>query len=112
PFENKEDFEANFPADYIVEYVGQTRAWFYTMHVISNALFESESFRNVIATGVMAGTDGRKMSKSYGNYPDPKSVLEKYGAEPLRMYFMSSPIMVGEDMNISEESIKEQLKSF
>lgn len=112
PFQNKEDFEANFPADYIVEYIGQTRAWFYVMHVISNALFGSESFKNVITTGVMAGTDGRKMSKSYGNYPDPKKVLETYGAEAMRMYFMSSPIMVGENMNVSEEGMKEQLKSF
>ncbi|MBN1331502.1 class I tRNA ligase family protein [Candidatus Dojkabacteria bacterium] len=112
PFENKEDFEANYPADYIVEYVGQTRAWFYTMHVISTGLFNSESFKNVIGTGVMAGTDGRKMSKTYGNYPDPKGVLETYGAEAMRMYFMGSSIMVGEDMNISEDEFKEQVKAF
>lgn len=112
PFENKEDFENNYPADFVVEYIAQTRAWFYTMHVLSNALFESESFKNVITTGVIFGTDGRKMSKSYGNYPDPKYVLEKYGAEPLRMYLMSSKVMIGEDINFDENTIKDQLKSF
>jgi len=112
PFENKKDFEANYPADFIVEYIGQTRAWFYVMHVLSNALFDTESFKNVVTTGVIFGTDGRKMSKSYGNYPDPKKILETYGAEPLRMYLMSSPIMVGEDLNIDEQGLKDQLKSF
>ena len=112
PFENKVDFEANYPADFIVEYIGQTRAWFYVMHVLSNALFGKESFKNVITTGIMFGTDGRKMSKSYGNYPDPKKVLTTYGAEAMRLYFMSSPIMVGQDMNVDEKGLKEQLKSF
>ncbi|HLD03703.1 MAG TPA: class I tRNA ligase family protein, partial [Candidatus Dojkabacteria bacterium] len=112
PFENKEVFEANYPADFIVEYIAQTRAWFYVMHVISTSLFNKPSFKNVVTTGVIFGTDGRKMSKSYGNYPDPKEILEKYGAEPLRMYFMGSKIMVGEDINFDEEGLREQLKSF
>ena len=112
PFENKKEFEENYPADFIVEYIAQTRAWFYVMHVISTALFNKNSFKNVITTGVIFGTDGRKMSKSYGNYPDPKEILNKYGAEPLRMYFMTSRIMLGEDINFSEEGLKEQLKSF
>jgi len=111
PFENKADFEANYPADYVVEYIAQTRAWFYVMHVISSALFDKPSFKNVVTTGVIFGTDGRKMSKSYGNYPDPKDTILKYGAEPLRLYLMGSKIMVGEDINFDEEGLKEQLKT-
>lgn len=111
PFENKEEFEANYPADFVVEYVAQTRAWFYVMHVISSALFDTNSFKNVITTGVMAGTDGRKMSKSYGNYPDPKATIEKYGADPIRLYFMGSRLMTAEDVSFNEESIKDQIKT-
>jgi isoleucyl-tRNA synthetase len=112
PFENKQTLEENYPADFIVEYIAQTRAWFYVMHVISTALLNQPSFKNVITTGVIFGTDGRKMSKSYGNYPDPRDVLESYGAETLRMYLMGSKIMVGEDMNFDEEALKEQYKTF
>lgn len=112
PFENKEQFEQNYPADFIVEYIAQTRAWFYVMHVISSALFKRPAFKNVVTTGVIFGTDGRKMSKSYGNYPDPKGVLEKYGGEALRLYLMGSKIMIGEDVRINEEEIKDQLKTF
>lgn len=112
PFENKKIFEENYPADFIVEYIAQTRAWFYVMHVVSTALLNQPSFKNVVTTGVMSGNDGRKMSKSYGNYPDPRETLEKYGAEPLRLYFMSSRIMLGEDMNFDEEGLKEQVKTF
>jgi len=79
PFENKQSMEASFPADFIVEYVGQIRAWFYVMHVVGVALFDKPSFTNVITTGTIYGTDGRKMSKSYGNYPDPRETLKKYG---------------------------------
>lgn len=110
PFENKDVFKKTFPADYIVEYTGQLRAWFYYMHVISNALMNENSFKNVVVTGVMAGTDGRKMSKSYGNYPDPKKTLEKYGADALRMYLMTSPIMLGEDVIFDEVILKDQVK--
>lgn len=112
PFENKQTLEDNYPADFIVEYIAQTRAWFYVMHVVSTALLNQPSFKNVVTTGVMSGNDGRKMSKSYGNYPDPRETLEKYGAEPLRLYFMGSRIMVGEDMNFDEEALKEQVKTF
>ncbi len=112
PFEDKKDFEENFPADFIIEYIAQTRAWFYVMHVIGTALMGSNSFKNVVTTGVMAGTDGRKMSKSYGNYPDPKIILEKYGAEPLRLYLMGAPIMVGEDINLDEEGLRVQVRDF
>jgi len=111
PFEHKEEFEANYPADFVVEYIAQTRAWFYVMHVMSTALFNKHSFKNIITTGVMAGSDGRKMSKSYGNYPDPKATILKYGAEPLRLYLMGSRIMVGEDINFEEEGLKDQVKT-
>ncbi|MBU4351012.1 isoleucine--tRNA ligase [Candidatus Parcubacteria bacterium] len=110
PFENKEDFEKSFPADYISEYTGQVRAWFYVLHVLGVALFDSNCFKNVVVSGVIMGTDGRKMSKSFHNYPDPKGVLEKYGGDALRLYLMGSPTMSGQDMNISEEGIKEQVK--
>lgn len=107
PFENKEVFENHFPSDFIIEYTGQLRGWFYALHVLSTALRNSHAFKNVAVTGVLAGNDGRKMSKSYGNYPDPKETIEKYGGESIRLYFMSSKIMQGEDTAISEEEIKE-----
>jgi isoleucyl-tRNA synthetase len=107
PFEKKEDWKNLFPADFIVEYTGQLRGWFYYLHVLGNSLFDSVAFKNVVVTGVLAGTDGRKMSKSYGNYPDPKMVLEKYGADVLRFYFMSSTIMAGDDMSMSEDEISQ-----
>ncbi len=110
PFENKEDFEKSFPADYISEYTGQVRAWFYVLHVLAVALFDSNCFKNVIVSGVIMGIDGRKMSKTFHNYPDPKGVLEKYGGDALRLYLMGSPTMSGQDMNISEEGVKEQVK--
>lgn len=111
PFENKKILEENYPADFIVEYIAQTRAWFYVMHVISTALLNKPSFKNVVTTGVISGTDGRKMSKSYGNYPDPKITLEKFGAEPLRLYFMGSKVMTGEDINFDEQALTEQIKT-
>ena len=93
PFENKEYFDKTFPTDFIVEYLGQVRGWFYTLHVISTALKDSNSFKNVITTGTIMGTDGRKMSKLFKNYPDPKTTIEKYGAEALRLYLMGSKIL-------------------
>lgn len=112
PFEDKHDFEANFPADFVIEYIAQTRAWFYVMHVLGTALFDKEPFKNVVTTGVIFGTDGRKMSKSYGNYPDPRLTLEKYGAEPLRLYLMGAPVMVGEDIALDEEALRVQTRDF
>jgi len=105
PFERKKYFNKNFPADFIIEYTGQLRGWFYYLHVLSNSLFNSECFKNVVVTGVLAGEDGKKMSKLYGNYPDPKETLEKYGGDALRMYFLSSPVITGGDLNISEKGI-------
>ena len=110
PFERKEDFSKIFPADFITEYTGQLRGWFYYLHVLSNGLFDSEAFKNVVVTGVLWGNDGRKMSKSYGNYPDPKETIEKYGGDALRMYFLASPVISGGDMNISEKDIKDSLR--
>ena len=110
PFENKVKFEAHFPGDYIVEYIPQVRAWFYVMHVLSTALFGTKSFNNVVCTGTLAGNDGRKMSKTYGNYADPKAVLETVGGDALRLYLMGSPLMVGENANFDEEDLKNKLK--
>jgi len=119
PFENKAAFEQAFPADYIIEYVGQVRAWFNVLLRVSTMVITEENeflstkptFKNVICTGVLAGNDGRKMSKSFGNYPDPKDVLNKIGGEALRLYLMGSPIMVGGDMNWSDELLNEQVKT-
>lgn len=110
PFDNTELFEGSRPADFIVEYTPQVRAWFNVLHRISTILFDDIAFKTAISHGTIAGTDGRKMSKSYGNYPDPKQVLEKYGGDALRLYFMASPVMRGEDMNFSEEGVAENYK--
>jgi len=105
--ERLEDF---FPPDFVAEYTGQIRAWFYVMHVIGAALYKSPAFKNVAVEGVILGTDGRKMSKNYGNYPDPKELLQKYGGDALRLYLLSSPVMHAEDILISEESYRNQVK--
>jgi isoleucyl-tRNA synthetase len=110
PFEKKDDWKELYPADFITEYTGQLRGWFYYLHVLMNCLFDSIAFKNVVVTGVLFGTDGRKMSKSYGNYPDPRAVIEKYGADALRYYFMASPIMLGDDMSLSERDIQDALR--
>ncbi|MBI3954565.1 isoleucine--tRNA ligase [Candidatus Collierbacteria bacterium] len=111
PFENQTEFKASFPADFITEYTGQLRAWFYVMHVVSNGLFQTHSFKNCLVTGVILGTDGRKMSKNFGNYPDPRDYIKKYGADALRLYLMGSPIVSGKDISISETDWQEQLKT-
>jgi isoleucyl-tRNA synthetase len=106
PYENNEKFEATFPGDYIVEYIGQVRAWFYVTHVLSTALFGSNGFKNVVSTGVLAGNDGRKMSKTYGNYTDPKQIIETIGGDALRLYLMASPLMVGENANFDDNELR------
>ncbi|MDP3994435.1 MAG: isoleucine--tRNA ligase [bacterium] len=111
PFEKNIKPEDFFPPDFIVEYTGQIRAWFYVLHVISTAIFDSNAYKNVVVTGVILGTDGRKMSKNYGNYPDPKEMLLKYGGDALRLYLMGSPVMNGEDILISEEQYKDQVRN-
>lgn len=110
PFAKEEDLGSFFPPDFIVEYTGQIRAWFYVLHVIGAALYESPSFKDVLVTGVVLGTDGRKMSKNYGNYPDPKKLMQEYGGDALRLYLMGSPVMKGEDMKISEEAYRSEVK--
>jgi len=107
PFENQEDFDQKFPTDFISEYVGQTRAWFSVLHTMAVALFGKPAFKNVVTTGVIAGEDGKKMSKSLGNYADPAEVLEKYSGDALRLYLMSSPIMEGDNINFSREKVEE-----
>ncbi|MEK7497678.1 MAG: isoleucine--tRNA ligase [Patescibacteria group bacterium] len=111
PFEKGVELSDFFPPDFIAEYTGQIRAWFYVLHVIAAALYKSPAFKNVVVEGVILGTDGRKMSKNYGNYPDPKEMLQKYGGDALRLYLMGSPIMKGEDILISEEQYRNQIKS-
>lgn len=116
PFEkNQPDLESFFPPDFIGEYTGQIRAWFYVLHVIANALSprtdgENMLSRNVIVEGVILGTDGRKMSKNFKNYPDPKEMLQRYGGDALRLYLLGSPVMHGEDILISEENYRNQVK--
>lgn len=105
PFENKEKFEANFPGDFIVEYIGQVRAWFYYMHAMSVALFGENSFKNVIVTGNVAGNDGRKMSKSYGNYTDPNELMDKFSADSLRFLLLQSPLLNGEDFALQDKEV-------
>ncbi len=107
PFENKELFEATHPAQFIAEYIAQTRAWFYTLHVMSVGLFEKNTFENAVTTGTILAEDGTKMSKSKKNYPDPSLVFEKYGVDALRFYLMSSVVMKAENLNFSEEQVKE-----
>lgn len=105
PFENVEKFEANYPGDYIVEYVGQVRAWFYYVHAVNVALFDKYAFKHVNVTGTLAGNDGRKMSKSYGNYTDPNELMDMYSADALRFLLMSSPIMNGEDFALLDKDV-------
>lgn len=105
PFENKAKFEANFPGDFIVEYIGQVRAWFYYMHSMSVALFGENSFKNVIVTGNVAGNDGRKMSKSYGNYTDPNELMDKFSADSLRFLLLQSPLLNGEDFALQDKEV-------
>jgi len=112
PFENKEKFEKSFPTDFISEYIAQTRAWFYVMHVMAVGVFGKKAYKNVLTTGVIAGEDGRKMSKSFGNFTDPNEVLEKYSADALRFYFLSSPLLNAQNLNFSTEAIQDIQRRF
>ncbi len=107
PFENKEKFEANYPADFIVEYVGQVRAWFYYVHAVNTALFGECAYKNVITTGTLAGNDGRKMSKSLGNYTDPNVLMDQYSADALRFVMLSSPVLAGEDFALIDKDVSD-----
>ncbi len=115
PFNTAEKIEEFYPPDFIGEYTGQIRAWFSILHIIANALDLRKDglnilAKNVLVEGVVLGTDGRKMSKNYGNYPDPKEMIEKYGGDALRLYLMGSPVMNGEDMLIAEDPYRNQVR--
>ncbi len=111
--EKQQEYLSNFfPPDFITEYTGQIRAWFYVLHVIAAAIYGKPAFKNVLVNGVILGTDGRKMSKNYKNYPDPKEVIEKYGGDALRLYLLGSPITKAEDICISEQEYRDQLRKF
>jgi isoleucyl-tRNA synthetase len=107
PFENQQKFEQNFPGDFIAEYVGQVRAWFYYLHALSVGLFGQNSFKNVIVTGTIAGNDGRKMSKNYGNYTDPNELMDEYSADALRFLLLSSPLLNGEDYSLIDKDVSD-----
>lgn len=107
PFENVEKFEANFPGDFIVEYISQVRAWFYYTHAVSVALFGKNAFKNVIVTGTLAGNDGRKMSKSFGNFTDPTELMDKYSADSWRLLLLSSPVLNGEDFSLQDKDVSD-----
>jgi isoleucyl-tRNA synthetase len=110
PFENKDWFEHHYPGDFIVEYIGQTRGWFYTMHVLATALFDRPAFRNCLSHGVLLGEDGRKMSKSLRNYPDVYRVFDSYGSDAMRWMLMSSPVLRGGDMPVTETGIRDSVR--
>lgn len=119
PFENKEKFEQNYPADFIVEYVGQVRAWFYYVHAVNTTLAEigafgeaakngpKNAYKNVITTGTLAGNDGRKMSKSLGNFTDPNILMDSYSADALRFLLLSSPVLSGEDFALLDKDVSD-----
>lgn len=110
PFENKDWFEHHYPGDFIVEYIGQTRGWFYTMHVLATALFDRPAFRNCLSHGILQGADGRKMSKSLRNYPDVYEVFDSYGSDAMRWMLMSSPVLRGGDMPVTETAIRDSVR--
>ena len=110
PFENQEWFEQHNPGDFIVEYIGQTRGWFYTLHVLATALFDRPAFSTCVSHGIVLGADGQKMSKSLRNYPDPMGVFDNYGADAMRWYLLSSSILRGSDFAVTEEGIRDTVR--
>ena len=110
PFENQEWFDSHSPADFIVEYIGQTRGWFYTLHTLSTALFDRPAFSNVISHGIVLGNDGQKMSKSLRNYPDVSEVFERDGADAMRWFLMSSSVIRGGNLMVTEEGIRDGVR--
>ena len=107
PFENKEKFEQALPGDFIVEYIGQVRAWFYYVHAVGVGLWGKNSYKNVITTGTIAGNDGRKMSKSYGNYTDPNELMDQFSADALRFLLLQSPLLNGEDFALQDKDVQD-----
>lgn len=112
PFENEDWFATHSPADFIVEYIGQTRGWFYLLHVLSTALFDRPAFTNVISHGIVLGSDGQKMSKSRRNYPDVNEVFDRDGADAMRWFLMSSPVIRGGNLIVTEEGIRGGVREF
>jgi isoleucyl-tRNA synthetase len=110
PFENREWFDSHYPGDFIVEYIGQTRGWFYTLHVLATALFDRPSFRSCVSHGIVLGNDGRKMSKSLRNYPDVNEVFDSYGSDAMRWFLMASPILRGGNLVVTEQGIREGVR--
>ena len=110
PFENKEEFEKKFPADFIAEGLDQTRGWFYTLTVLSSALFEKSAFKACVVSGLVLAKDGKKMSKSLRNYTDPNEVVDSFGADALRLFLVNSSVVKAEDLKYSDEGIKDVLK--
>jgi len=110
PFENTDWFEHHFPGDFIVEYIGQTRGWFYTLHILSTALFDRPAFSSCLSHGIVLGSDGQKMSKSLRNYPDVSEVFDRDGADAMRWFLMSSPILRGGNLVVTEEGIREGVR--
>ena len=110
PFENREEHDARQPADFIVEYSGQTRGWFYVQHVLSTALFDRVAYKKVVAHGIVLGSDGQKMSKSKGNYPNVNEVFDRDGSDAMRWFLMSSPILRGGNLIVTEQGIREGVR--
>ncbi|MBB5632318.1 isoleucyl-tRNA synthetase [Cryobacterium mesophilum] len=112
PFENEDWFASHSPADFIVEYIGQTRGWFYVMHVLSTAIFDRPAFTNVLSHGIVLGSDGQKMSKSLRNYPDVSEVFDRDGADAMRWFLMSSSVIRGGNISVTEEAIRSGVREF
>jgi len=110
PFENRDWFEHHYPGDFIVEYIGQTRGWFYTLHVLATAIFDRPAFRNVLCHGIVLGDDGRKASKSLRNFPDPAQMWDVYGSDAVRWSLMSSSILRGGNLVVTEEGIRDGVR--
>lgn len=110
PFENADWFTHHFPADFIVEYIGQTRGWFYTLHILATGIFDKPAFENCISHGIVLGSDGNKMSKSLRNYPDVREVFDRDGADAMRWFLMSSPILRGGNLVVTEQGIRDSVR--
>jgi isoleucyl-tRNA synthetase len=110
PFENRDWFDSHYPGDFIVEYIGQTRGWFYTLHVLATALFDRPSFRSCVSHGIVLGNDGRKMSKSLRNYPDVNEVFDTYGSDAMRWFLMASPILRGGNLVVTAQGIRDGVR--
>ena len=110
PFENADWFDSHYPGDFIVEYIPQTRGWFYTLHVLATALFDRPAFRNCVSHGIILGSDGQKMSKSLRNYPDVNEVFDTFGSDAMRWLLMASPILRGGNIAVIEPGVRDAVR--